>query len=191
MSSNRLSPRLIARTLRTATLAVLAAGALGAHAQAERSWTTIGAVGAVTPAQQNLVEHSINWARVPAATASANVTLRYNITATDGLFPGGPVLSNFAFGMRHIDNGGSAQVITRLRAYDQDSGLLETLASMDSNSFPQSSSAQDVFQCIPSPAFDFGRKVYFVEVVLNKTASAGRPQIGAVWLTPTGCFVSP
>jgi hypothetical protein len=61
---------------------------------------------------------------------------------------------------------------------------------IDSDSFLQSASAQENFRCI-AHGFDFGSNSYFVEVVLSKTAAAGRAQVGSVRLEPTACFVSP
>ncbi|HEX5684057.1 MAG TPA: hypothetical protein VFY73_08475 [Ideonella sp.] len=170
----------------------LAAGLLGAPAlaQTERSWTSIGSAGAVNPTQQASVEHSINWARVPFNATSGEATLHYNVTAVDGLFVPPPNLSSFAFGMRFIDNGASGRVQLRLRSYDRSNGTLTTLETLDSNNVAPSSSAQSTFRCI-AHEFDFSRRAYFVEAVLSKTALAGRAQIGAMWLTPTDCIVTP
>jgi hypothetical protein len=161
-----------------------------AAAQADHSWTSIGAVGSVTPAQQGSVEHSINWARVPFGLASGEATLRYNVTAVDGLFVPPPGLSTFAFGMRFIDNGASGRVQLRLRSYDRTNGALATIETLDSNAVPANSSAQSTFKCIAHD-FDFSQKTYFVEAVLSKTALAGRAQLGATWITPTSCLIAP
>lgn len=161
-----------------------------AAAQADHSWTSIGAVGSVTPAEQGSVEQSINWARVPFGLASGSATLRYNVTAVDGLFVPPPALSSFAFGMRFIDNGASGRVQLRLRSYDRSTGALTTIEALDSNEVAPSSSAQSTFKCIAHD-FDFSQKTYFVEAVLSKTALAGRAQLGATWITPTTCIVSP
>lgn len=161
-----------------------------AAAQADHSWTSIGSVGSVTPAQQGSVEHSINWARVPFGLASGEATLHYNVTAVDGLFVPPPGLSTFAFGMRFIDNGASGRVQLRLRSYDRTNGALATIETLDSNAIPASNSAQSTFKCIAHD-FDFSQKTYFVEAVLSKTALAGRAQLGATWITPTTCIVSP
>lgn len=176
----------------TPALLLLAAALIcgSATAQTERSWTSIGSAGAVNPSQQASVEHSINWARVPFSASSGEATLHYNITAVDGLFVPPPNLSSFAFGMRFIDNGASGRVQLRLRSYDRSNGALATLEVLDSNNVAPSSSAQSTFRCI-AHEFDFSHKTYFVEAVLSKTALAGRAQIGAMWLTPTDCIVSP
>lgn len=159
-------------------------------AQTERSWTSIGSAGSVNPSQQASVEHSINWARVPFNATSGEATLHYNITAVDGLFVPPPGLSSFAFGMRFIDNGAAGRVQLRLRSYDRSNGTVATLETLDSNNVAPSSSAQSTFRCV-AHEFDFSHKAYFVEAVLSKTALAGRAQIGAMWLTPTDCIVSP
>ncbi len=177
------------RAAAAASIALLFAVA-AAQAQSERSWTSIGAAGAVTPTQQSLIEHSLNWARIPVSLNSATVTLRYNINAVDGLFPPGFGVNNFAFGARYIDNGAGGQVQWRLRSYNHDNGTTTTIASVDSNDMPQSASAQDNFKCIAAN-FDFSVNSYYTEVVLTKTALAGRAQVGSVWLKPTGCLVGP
>lgn len=177
--------------LALAPLSIAAALFAGqASAQADHSWTSIGSVGSVTPAQQGSVEHSINWARVPFGLASGEATLHYNVTAVDGLFVPPPGLSTFALGMRFIDNGASGRVQVRLRSYDRVTGALVTIDALDSNNIAPSSSAQSTFHCIAHD-FDFSQKSYFVEAVLSKTALAGRAQLGSTWITPTPCIVSP
>lgn len=191
MSFSSRPARALFPALSRAALSLAAALLAGqASAQADHSWTSIGSVGSVTPAQQGSVEHSINWARVPFGLANGEATLHYNVTAVDGLFVPPPGLSTFAFGMRFIDNGASGRVQLRLRSYDRVTGAVTTINVLDSNNVAPSSSAQSTFHCIAHD-FDFSQKSYFVEAVLSKTALAGRAQLGSTWITPTACVVSP
>lgn len=183
------------RLARPAGLALgLALTAGSALAQADRSWISIGSAGAYTPAESSRVEFSGNWARMPAALSSGSVTLRYNITPVESLFPAGFGLQNHALGMRFLDNGGSGRVQMRLRSYAKSelssAWTVTTHETLDSDLLAASSSARDHWRCI-GHSFNFEDRAYYIEVTLSKTAAAGLAQVGAVWLKPTGCLVSP
>lgn len=195
MSASLVSLLRLPALARPAGLALaLAICAGGAAAQVERSWISIGTAGAYAPAESSRLEFSGNWARVPAAVSSGSVTLRYNITPVDGLFPAGPGLPTFALGMRMLDNGASGRVLMRLRSYakNDDTGVwgITTHETVDSNSVAASAAAHDYWRCI-GQTFNFDDRAYFIEVTLSKTAAAGLAQVGAVWIKPTGCFVAP
>src|SRR5262245_33778369 len=75
-------------SFRAMVLGVLAAG-LGqapAVSASDRAWTNVGTVGVVDDANQSQVMLDVSRARLGAGVVSAMV--RYNVTATEGLFQG-------------------------------------------------------------------------------------------------------
>ena len=149
-------------------------------------WTMVGSDGTVDEADLSIVSMDANTAAVSNAVDQASVEIRYNIVAVDGVFGGDRRTKTFT--VRMADNGASAQVIARLQRLNISSGVVTTLAVLDSNAFPPSVVAQRrtmQFNC-SGPELDFERHVYYVSVQLIKTAAGGTSLVRALQLCGNG-----
>lgn len=140
----------------------------------ERWWTTVASTGTVDEADISIYEVSgPNIYLKSNAPLPANLDVRYNVVAVDGL-----VESNYQkMRIRYKDNGNSARVIVRLKETNITSGNTYTRMTFDSNSYPQLSSYQTrTIEYYGSWwGFDFMNNIYFVETSINKTSIYGTP----------------
>lgn len=176
-----------------------------------KHWTTVGSAGTVdeadtgkvvlqgstvafpeilpplpTSASANAETGADANAQIALPTVTTTATVRYNVTAVDGLFEYG---SHLGMTVRYRDDGGWAQVYIRLYEQDIYTGATALLLSFDSNAFNVSPNyqTQGVSVARPNWGFDFNQKAYFIEATLTKTSSAisingGRPGLAIIKL---------
>jgi hypothetical protein len=153
----------------------------------DRCWTMGESTGTVDEADLNLVTLTDNTAAISSAVPNATGNIRYNVVAVDGVFGGDRNTKSLT--VRFADNGGNARVLVHLRRVHMDSGVLTTLATLDSNEYPASIVAQtqyELFNC-GDPEFDFENHIYYVEAQLIKTGSSGTPLIRSIHICPSLC----
>lgn len=208
MNDRRNRPKTISWAL-SLTLAIAATLSTFSTAQADdfverKAWTTVGSAGTVDekdiakivlqgsivafpeilpPTQNAQAEFSAQLA-LPTETTTA--TVRYNVTAVDGLFQQG---SHLGMTVRFRDDGDRARVLVRLYEQDIYTGATALLLSFDSNGFNSSPfyQTQSVGTALPYWSFDFNQKAYFIEATLTKTSSSialngGRPSLAIIKL---------
>ncbi len=195
---------LLALTIALSTLLSTSTGVLADDFVDRKAWTTVGSAGTVDEADAGKVVFSGSVvafpeilpplpsaqaeanAQIVLPTVTTNATIRYNVTAVDGLFMPG---SHLGMTVRFRDDGNWARV--QLRLYEQDiyTGATALLLSFDSNAFPASPNYQTTGVGNPYPfwSFDFNQKAYFIEATLTKTSSAisingGRPGLAIIKL---------
>ncbi|HKQ79738.1 MAG TPA: hypothetical protein VJ810_38950 [Blastocatellia bacterium] len=174
-----------------------------------KAWTTVGSAGTVDDADAGKLvfqgssiafpdilqpqpfptaqtAHAASNALIPLPTQTTTATIRYNVTAVDGLFTPGAELG---MTVRYRDDGGWAQVLARLYEQDIYTGATNLLLTFDSNAFITSPNyqTQSVGVAVPYPYFDFNQKAYFIEATLTKTSSSisingGRPGLAIIKL---------
>lgn len=158
---------------------LLAGGLSPAWADNFEPWTTVGSAGTVDEGDTGIAVFSLANVTVSGAAAlPANLDIRYNIVAVDGLLQGGDGILMTA---RFRDNGAGARVILRLREVDLSTGIVVTRLTLDSNSFAASNAfqTQSTSTCTGN-FFDFNRKAYFIEAVLQKSAADGAPGLTGI-----------
>ncbi len=140
-------------------------------------WTSVGSAGTVDEADATEVHFSGGIASIkPSAPASSSVTLRYNITSTKDLEDSGV---NKSLSVRFRDNGPDARVQLFLKSYNINTGAGTTVLSFDSNTTASSSSyrMQTVGDGCWKPSFDFHNNAYYIEAILTRTSTLGRPAL--------------
>jgi hypothetical protein len=172
-----------------------------------KHWTTVGSAGTVDEADTGKVvlqgstvafpeilpplptiasANAETNAQIALPTVTTTATVRYNVTAVDGLFEAG---NHLGMTVRYRDDGGWAQVLIRVYEQDIHTGATALLLSFDSNAFATSPNYQTQGVSVARPAwgFDFNQKAYFIEATLSKTSSAisiqgGRPGLAIIKL---------
>ena len=153
-----------------------------------KPWTTVASAGTVDEADANKVNYSEATARLNLAVpANSTATIRYNVTALDGLVDAGG--DGYRLNVRFRDNGQDERVFVRLKAVDLNTGVITTLMTLDSNAFAPNALFQfrSVPVCNPPWGFNFNRNAYFVEAILWKGTTAGNPGLTAVQIAKTLC----
>jgi hypothetical protein len=174
-----------------------------------KAWTTVGSAGTVDeadagklvfqgsavsfpeilpPLPTTQATQAESNSRIILPTQTTSATIRYNVTAVDGLFEAG---SELGMTVRFRDDGGWAQVLVRLYEQDIYTGATNLLLTFDSNAFIPSPNyqTQGVGVALPYPQFDFSQKAYFIEATLSKTSSVisingGNPGLAIIKLNP-------
>jgi len=169
-----------------------------------KAWTTIGSAGTVDDADAGKLVFQGSAAAFPEIlpplpskqaetnaefvlpTQTTTATIRYNVTAVDGLFAPG---NSLGMTVRFRDDGGWAQVLLRLYEQDIYTGATNLLLTFDSNAFTPSPNYQTQSVGVPVPywSFDFNQKAYFIEATLSKTSNiisinGGRPGLAIIKL---------
>jgi hypothetical protein len=140
----------------------------------DRAWTNVGTVGVVDDANQAQVILDVSRARLAAGVVSA--TVRYNVTATEGLFVG----PTKRLTVRFYKPDNFTAVTARLWSDDIATGAHTALMFFDSALFAPmagATQAQSVAMNLPND-FDFGKKVYWIEVGLFRSTGAGGALFG-------------
>ncbi|MFN7928388.1 MAG: hypothetical protein U0Y68_10655 [Blastocatellia bacterium] len=142
-------------------------------------WTAVGSSGTADEDSRGQVGF---YQGVAFMGGYGTATLRYNVTATDDLFGG----NTTRFVMRYLDTGPCAKVEACLFRYNLNTGANDLLMTINSNSFPQSTSFQTRFiDSTTLPAFDFDNNAYYVEVYLTESCNngVGNARIGILRLS--------
>src|SRR5262249_11149732 len=145
-----------------------------------KAWTTVGSAGTVDEADASKLVFqgsAVSFPEPPTTTTQAvreepnaliilptqttSATIRYNVTAVDGLFEPG---NSLGMTVRYRDDGGWAQVLIRLYEQDIYTGATKLMLTFDSNAFATSPNyqTQSVGTVLPYPQFDFSQKAYFI-----------------------------
>ncbi len=165
-------------------LAATALSLLAASAQAY-PWTSPGSAGTLdeTATATDLLPSQLTMSGPYAtlkstATLNSPVSIRYNVTDVfDKSYIFTPSLE-----MRFLDSGDTTRVQAALRAYNTVTGALRTLATLDSNAFAASAGYQTQWSCSPNNLWinDFMKEVYYVEVTMSRSATAGSAAVAAL-----------
>jgi hypothetical protein len=175
-----------------------------------KAWTTVGSAGTVDDADTGKLvfdgsavsfpeilpplptaqtSQAESNALIILPTETTRATIRYNVTAVDGLFA--PSCGGLGMTVRFRDDGGWAQVLVRVFEQDIFTGATNLLVTFDSNAFLPSPNyqAQSVSGMNRSFSFDFSQKAYFIEATLTKTSisstiNGGKPGLAIIKLQP-------
>lgn len=149
---------------------------------AAQEWTAVGSTGTVDESDIGQIGF---YSGVAFMGGAGSATIRYNVTATPGLTGG----SQTRFVMRYQDNdnnGPCARVEARLFRYNLNTGQVDQLMALDSNTLPTPPTTAGGFRVKfaddPGVSFDFSHNAYFVEVTLTRACSAGDARIGVLRL---------
>lgn len=94
------------------------------------------------------------------------VTIVYNVTAVDGLFP--TAANGFRMTVNYLDTGEHSSVAAKLVEYDLASGTTRERLAFDSGTFPDSPNYQSRAVSQTGEAdLDFSKKAYYVEVEMK------------------------
>jgi hypothetical protein len=130
------------------------------------AWTSVGSTGAVDDASTGKIGFSGPQVYLNAGVTSA--VIRYNVTATGGLFVGPGKKLTARFYKPDVD---TRLVITLFE--HSITGPTIALATLDSNAFAPSAAFQAQSVIFGGPGFDFSRNSYYVEVKLIRNAAGG------------------
>jgi hypothetical protein len=169
-------------------LLVLAAAASPAAAQVlgSKPWNTAGSAGILDGVNVNKADfHPYGWVEILGDEST--VTLRYPVTAVDGLLEtAGPLLTRTQMRVTFRDQDETTLVTATLKEYNP---TLPTappthLMGFSSNNYPGSASLQTrTVGCGFEPfAFDFVNRVYFIEATLRRFPGGPRPALAAIQL---------
>ena len=163
-----------------ALAALIALGIAGAAPAAQAAppftpWTAVGSTGTVDEANLNHVQFTNARALVASSAPSGTTAvLRYNVTAAEGLFNG----EGLELGLRYNDSGTDERVVARLIRKNLSTGGESPMLTFDSDTKPQAAASRlDRVSDCSSSGFDFLQNVYYVQVELTKSGTAGVPTI--------------
>jgi hypothetical protein len=149
-------------------------------------FTAAGSTGAVDEADRNIYEVEGQQVVIKSsAPTPSGVIMRYNVVDLPSL-SGNRVLLT----ARYRDSGTSERVRVNLQRHNIFNGVTTTIASFDSNNFPQAngSQVQSVSSGCPH-VFDFVNHTYYLEATLNKASGTGfaLPLLSEMKLEGTVC----
>ena len=151
-------------------------------------WTAAATTGAVDESSLGTVVFTDALATL-TPPAPATGTIRYSVVAVDGLFGNLTPTSWPELVIRYRDNGQFSRVYARLREHilsGPQAGQTNTLITFDSDLYPQSGAFQTrtIGNCGIFPGFRFtdppAIRVYYVEVDLSKSGTAGFPALAGL-----------
>jgi hypothetical protein len=142
-------------------------------------WTAVGASGTAVSGQITLTGQ-IAYLDSPSTMA----VVIYNVVAVDGLqAKDGFLLTHPVMKARFRDNGANNRIIFRLKRMDLNSGAVQTLMTLDSDTYSGSSGFQTrEIGCGNSVTFDFSNHAYFVEATMSRTSLPITPGIAGIQL---------
>ena len=181
-------------------LILIASATTSAQAQDVKSWSTAGSTGIADKVDLNKIVFSngtVAFPEIQGTQLSAGrgarlqlqtvqAVIRYNVTATDGLFFDAGRLCMI---VRFRDDGNRARVLLRLLRLNVNDGATATLLTFDSNSFAPQQDFQTNSVGTNRVPFDFSNNAYYVEATLTKQQpiitplGGGRPALAVVVLT--------
>ncbi len=162
-----------------------------------KAWTTVGSAGTIDEASTSKLvmqgstisfpeilpplpsdtlepAERLGFAAAALPLETVTGTVRYNVTATDGLFENGAYLGMRA---RIRDNGDNAQVVLRLYEVNIDTGATSPVLTLNSDSFTPSANYQTVGTSIfVGNRINFQQNAYYIEATLTQK----RPQISPI-----------
>jgi len=181
-------------------LILIASATTSAQAQDVKSWSTAGSTGIADKVDLNKIVFSngtVAFPEIQGTQVSAGrgarlqlqtvqAVIRYNVTATDGLFFD---TGRLCMIVRFRDDGNRARVLLRLLRLNVNDGATATLLTFDSNSFAPQQDFQTNSVGTNRVPFDFSNNAYYVEATLTKQQpiitplGGGRPALAVVVLT--------
>src|SRR6185503_8185081 len=181
-------------------LILIASATTSAQAQDVKSWSTAGSTGIADKVDLNKIVFSngtVAFPEIQGTQVSAGrgarlqlqtvqAVIRYNVTATDGLFFD---TGRLCMIVRFRDDGNRARVLLRLLRLNVNEGATATLLTFDSNSFAPQQDFQTNSVGTNRVPFDFSNNAYYVEATLTKQQpiitplGGGRPALAVVVLT--------
>jgi hypothetical protein len=178
--------------------------ALAQTPDSAKIWTAAATTGAVDESSLSTVVFTDSLATL-TPPAPATGTIRYSVLAMDGLFGTLTPTSWPELVIRYRDDGQFSRVYARLREHilsGPQAGQTNTLITFDSNLYPQSGAFQTrtIGNCGVFPGFRFtdppAIRVYYVEVELSKSGTAGFPGLAGLAIDrygvcQAGAFQSP
>ena len=152
------------RTYRALVGCALAVGMMASPATvlaSDRAWTSSGNTGIVDDSNQAQVFLDVQRVRLAAGVQSA--TIRYNVTATEGLFVG----PNKTLTVRFYKPDVYTAITARLWYEEIATGNMGALMFFDSSAYAPNASIQTrSVSAVLANDFDFHKRVYWVEVGL-------------------------
>lgn len=178
--------------------------ALAQTPDSDKIWTAAATTGAVDESSLDTVIFTDSLATL-TPPAPATGTIRYSVVAVDGLFGNLTPTSWPELVIRYRDNGQFSRVYARLREHilsGPQAGQTNTVITFDSDLYPQSGAFQTrtIGNCALFPGFRFTAppaiRVYYVEVDLSKSGTAGFPALAGLAIDrygvcQSGVFQSP
>ncbi len=161
-------------------------------------WTGAASTGVPDEASQDYVVFTGSLATIGTAPVPTTVTLRYNVTALDGLFTAPLTPTNWpALVVRYRDSdANNMQVIVELKEHilsGPNAGQTNTLITFNSEEFPQVAGyqTQSIGNCGVFSSFKFKEqnvvKAYFIEARLIRSGSANNsPGLAGLAITRDG-----
>ncbi|HEX4948518.1 MAG TPA: hypothetical protein VFZ34_17725 [Blastocatellia bacterium] len=162
--------------------------ALAQTPDSDKIWTAAATTGAVDESSLGTVVFTDSLATL-TPPAPATGTIRYSVVAMDGLFGNLTPTSWPELVIRYRDNGQFSRVYARLREHilsGPQAGQTNTLITFDSDLYAQSGAFQTrtIGNCGVFPGFRFTDpptiRVYYVEVELSKSGTAGFPGLAGL-----------
>jgi hypothetical protein len=145
----------------------------------------VGSTGSVDESDVSKIQFSGARAILKAGAGNSSAVIRFSIhpgVSVDNL-----QLAQTTLSIRYKDNGSGAQVVAKLKAWQDNGdgeGTTTTLLTVDSNHNTQLPTLQrfGVFDSSGNIDFDIFT-VYYVEATLTRTNSNGTPELGAIEVT--------
>jgi len=144
--------------------------------------TSVATTGAIQPDHLGIANVKGGKLAIKnSAEFPARLVSRYNVTSVPNLIEPGPTAFIFAL-VR--DNGDDARVVMRLKSVDRATGDETTLLTADSDSLTPSDDLQTLYLEVDdgSVVFNFSSNSYYIEVVITRSARAGKPAIKYAWV---------
>ena len=158
-------------------------------------WTTVGSAGTVDEDSLSIVgltgptvglkTRCLLWflgLQWPCSVATGTVTVRYNIVPSGALYvTQASGFAPFTLSTRFRDTGNLQHVVLFLREVNLQSGVENTLLTVDSDSFNPSLDYQT--QTGPSSCaftFNFDQNAYYVEARISNSSSNSSPGLQAI-----------
>ncbi len=146
-------------------LALVASAARTVSAQA---WTSVGSAGTVDESDAGVVAFSLSDVTV-RGTAPESVVMRYNVVPVAGVVGGDSLI----FTSRYRDSGTQTRIFLSLRGKNINTGTTTTIATLDSDAFPQNVNPQTRSVLVCSRTLDFANNAYYVEAVVIRSTAGG------------------
>jgi hypothetical protein len=172
---------------------------LAAQGQATGVWTAVAHTAAVDSADRDVYQtNSTGSVAIRSGVSTGNVLLRFSVTGIPAVLrdpydpeDDGPD-QRIQLAARLRDTGAGARVVVRLRRLELESGAINTLATIDSDTAWSTGTPEYFLEFaylnVPSDfQFDYWHYAYWVEAELSKTTAAANPGLMSVQIcNPAG-----
>ena len=145
------------------TLALVASAARTVSAQ---PWTSVGSAGTVDEADAGVVGFSLSEVTV-RGTAPEAVVIRYNVIPVPGVVVGNSVI----LAARYRDSGAGSRITLILRGKSINNNANTTIATLNSDAFPQNVNPQTRSVLVCGPTLDFENNAYYIEAIVSRSTA--------------------